>query len=90
MKERKDLNYPNDYDFTRVTEFKYITGQINPKTTIAYEYMLSDGNPYYPIPIQSTLGVRKIYIEGANFIEDVYFVDRRVEYRYLQYGSSSG
>ena len=44
------VNYPNDYDFTRITEFKHITGQRNPKTTIAKEYSMEEGEPYYPIP----------------------------------------
>ena len=32
------VNYPNDYAYTRITEFKYLTGQSIPKTSIVYEF----------------------------------------------------
>ena len=44
------VNYPNDNAFTRVTEFKHLTGQEHPKTSIVYEYPRAEGDPYYPIP----------------------------------------
>src|SRR6187402_2502135 len=44
------INYPNDNLYTRVTEFKYLTGQEHPKTTLVYEYPKATGDPYYPIP----------------------------------------
>lgn len=44
------VNYPNDYDYTRITEFKYLTGQEHSKTSIVYEFSKGDGDPYYPIP----------------------------------------
>ena len=45
------INYPNDYPYTRVTEFKYLTGQEHPRTTtLVYEYPKAEGDPYYPIP----------------------------------------
>ena len=44
------INYPNDYAYTRVTEFKYLTGQETDKTTIVYEYPQDEGDPYYPVP----------------------------------------
>ena len=44
------VNYPNDYAYTRITEFKYLTGQEHPKTSIVYEFPQAEGDPYYPIP----------------------------------------
>jgi UDP-galactopyranose mutase len=44
------INYPNEHAYTRVTEFKYLTGQSHPKTSLVYEYPCSEGDPYYPIP----------------------------------------
>ena len=44
------INYPNENAYTRVTEFKYLTGQEHPKTTLVYEFPKSEGDPYYPIP----------------------------------------
>ena len=45
------VNYPNDYAYTRITEFKHLTGQEHAKTTsIVYEYPQAEGDPYYPVP----------------------------------------
>src|SRR2546423_66653 len=45
------INYPNDYAYTRITEFKHLTGQEHPRTSIVYEYPVPDnGDPYYPVP----------------------------------------
>ena len=44
------MNYPNDYAYTRITEFKYLTGQEHAKTSIVYEFPQAEGDPYYPIP----------------------------------------
>src|SRR4051812_20355832 len=44
------VNYPNDNPFTRVTEFKHLTGQEHSKTSIVFEYAQAEGDPYYPIP----------------------------------------
>ena len=44
------VNYPNDFLYTRVTEFKYLTGQTHAKTAVVYEYPRAEGDPYYPVP----------------------------------------
>ena len=44
------VNYPNDFPYTRITEFKYLTGQSHPKSAIVYEYPRAEGDPYYPVP----------------------------------------
>src|SRR6478609_12051362 len=44
------VNYPNDHPYTRVTEFKHLTGQEHAKTSIVYEFPKADGDEYYPIP----------------------------------------
>ena len=44
------INYPNDQPYTRVTEFKQLTGQVHPKSTVVYEYPQAEGDPYYPVP----------------------------------------
>ena len=48
------VNYPNEHDFTRITEFKHMTGQQHAKTSIVYEYPSEGGEPYYPIPRAET------------------------------------
>src|SRR6195952_1036763 len=44
------VNYPNDYGYTRVSEFKHIPGQSHASTSIVYEYPRAEGDPYYPVP----------------------------------------
>lgn len=75
------VNYPNDYEFTRVTEFKHLTGQEHPKTSIVYEYPRSEGDPYYPIPRAENAGIYKRYQTLADQ-ENVHFVGRLATYKY--------
>ncbi|HET9227026.1 MAG TPA: UDP-galactopyranose mutase, partial [Thermoanaerobaculia bacterium] len=44
------VNYPNEHLYTRVTEFKQLTGQEHPKSTLVYEFPQGEGDPYYPVP----------------------------------------
>ncbi len=76
------VNYPNDYDFTRITEFKHLTGQKHPRTTVAYEYPTSDGDPYYPIIAPNNLAMYEKYKQEAERLKSVVFVGRLAEYRY--------
>lgn len=76
------VNYPNDYDFTRITEFKHLTGQDHRRTTIAYEYPTGDGDPYYPIIAPENIEVYKRYEKEARKLKSVYFVGRLAEYKY--------
>ncbi len=76
------VNYPNDFEFTRITEFKHMTLQRHPKTTIAKEYPLVDGEPYYPMPAEDALEVYKKYQKKAEKLDSVYFIGRLAEYRY--------
>ena len=50
FQEAPVVNYPNGQPYTRITEFKYLTGQDHRKTGIVYEYPKAEGDPYYPIP----------------------------------------
>lgn len=76
------VNYPNDYDFTRITEFKHITGQIHPKTTIVKEYPTSEGEPYYPIPQNENYEIYRLYEKEARMLTNIYFVGRLASYKY--------
>ena len=55
------INYPNDYAYTRVTEFKHLTGQEHHKTSIVYEFPMAEGDPYYPIPRAENAEIYKQY-----------------------------
>jgi UDP-galactopyranose mutase len=76
------VNYPNDYAFTRVTEFKHLTGQEHAKTSIVYEFPQAEGDPYYPIPRAENAEVYKKYHALAESTEGVHFVGRLATYRY--------
>ncbi|HKY50332.1 MAG TPA: UDP-galactopyranose mutase, partial [Candidatus Limnocylindria bacterium] len=76
------VNYPNDHAYTRVTEFKYLTGQRHDKTAVVYEYPRAEGDPYYPIPRPENAALYKKYRELADDTPNVHFVGRLGTYRY--------
>jgi UDP-galactopyranose mutase len=76
------VNYPNDHPYTRVTEFKYLTGQVAPKTSVVFEYPRAEGDPYYPIPRPENAALYAKYKELAERQENVHFVGRLATYRY--------
>ena len=55
------INYPNEHDYTRVTEFKHLTGQTHAKTSVVYEYPCDGGDPYYPVPRAENAALYKQY-----------------------------
>jgi UDP-galactopyranose mutase len=75
------VNYPNDYEYTRVTEFKHLTGQEHPKTSIVYEYPRAEGDPYYPIPRKENAATYQQYQALAQQ-SGVQFVGRLATYKY--------
>ena len=76
------VNYPNEYAYTRITEFKYLTGQDHPTTSIVYEFPKAEGDPYYPIPRPDNAALYKKYQALAAETPDVHFVGRLATYRY--------
>lgn len=77
------VNYPaEDTPYTRITEYKYLTGQEAPKTSITYEYPSAEGDPYYPIPRPENQALFKRYEALALAEPDVIFVGRLATYRY--------
>jgi UDP-galactopyranose mutase len=77
------VNYPNDHDFTRITEYKKLTGQRHPKTTISYEYPTWEGEPYYPVPMKEQHDLYEKYRQLAGMEQNVFFAGRLGSYRYL-------
>jgi UDP-galactopyranose mutase len=75
------VNYPNDHPFTRITEFKHLTGQEHPKTSIVYEYPQAEGDPYYPIPRRENAELYRQYQTLADEA-GVHFVGRLATYKY--------
>jgi UDP-galactopyranose mutase len=76
------VNYPNEYAYTRVTEFKQLTGQEHPKTTIVYEHPRAEGDPYYPVPRPENAEIYRRYEALARATPGVHFVGRLATYRY--------
>src|SRR3546814_13098566 len=75
---------------TRITEYKHLTGQANPKTSITYEYPCADGDPYYPIPRSENQTLYKSYEALAAAQSEVIFVGRLATYRYYNMDQVDG
>jgi UDP-galactopyranose mutase len=76
------VNYPNDHDYTRITEFKHLTGQAHAGTSIVREYPTDEGDPYYPIPNAANEALFKRYEALAAGESSVFFIGRLAQYRY--------
>ncbi|HVL78918.1 MAG TPA: UDP-galactopyranose mutase [Sphingomicrobium sp.] len=77
------VNYPSpDVPYTRISEYKHLTGQDHPRTTVTYEYPSAEGDPYYPIPREENQALFKRYEALADATEGVTFVGRLATYRY--------
>lgn len=76
------INYPNDYEYTRITEFKYLTGQRHSGTSIVREYPQAQGDPYYPVPTQESQFLFQKYSELASECVNVTFIGRLAQYTY--------
>jgi len=77
------VNYPNDHAYTRITEFKHLTGNTGKGTSIVREYPTDQGDPYYPIPRPENEELLKKYQALGEEQKDVYFVGRLAQYRYF-------
>ncbi len=76
------VNYPNEHLYTRVTEFKHLTGQEHRKSSLVYEYPGAEGDPYYPVPRPENNELYKKYQALAEERPDVHFVGRLATYKY--------
>ena len=76
------INYPNEQAYTRITDFKYLTGQVHPKTSIVYEYPKAEGDPYYPVPRPENAALYKKYQQLALATPDTFFAGRLATYKY--------
>ena len=82
------VNYTVSEDFTRITEFKYLSGQLDAKdTTIVKEYPMpyqgKDGEiPYYAINNAENDALFLKYKELVNKIPNFYLLGRLAEYKY--------
>jgi UDP-galactopyranose mutase len=78
------INFPSaDLAFTRITEFKHLTGDVADSTSICVEYPAADGDPYYPVPAPSNAALYKRYEALADAELNTIFLGRLGTYRYL-------
>jgi UDP-galactopyranose mutase len=76
------VNFPNDHAYTRITEFKHLSGQQHAGTSLVREYPTAEGDPYYPIPNPANEALFKKYEALAEAESDVFFIGRLAQYRY--------
>ena len=76
------INYPNEQLYTRITDFKYLTGQKHSKTAIVYEFPKAEGDPYYPVPRPENAELYKKYQKLADSMTNTFFVGRLATYKY--------
>ena len=85
------VNFPaEEVPYTRVSEYKHLTGQTHAKTTITYEYPRAEGDPYYPVPRPENQALFKKYEALALATPDVTFVGRLATYRYYNMDQVAG
>ena len=82
FQEAPVVNFPNEHEYTRITEFKYLTGQYHPKTSIVYEFPQAEGDPYYPVPRQQNAALYAKYKDLTQSTKDVFFAGRLATYKY--------
>ena len=82
FQETGTVNYPNDHAYTRITEFKHLTGQEHVGTSIVREYPEAEGDPYYPVPRAENEALFKRYETLAKQEKNATFVGRLAQYRY--------
>lgn len=79
------VNYPNDYDWTRITEYKHFLGEKSERTTVCYEYPLAEGEPYYIVMTPENMAKREKYMKEVEKLEktgEYIFVGRLAECEY--------
>ena len=82
FQEAPVVNYPNDYDYTRITEFKKLTSQEHKKTTVCKEFPCAQGEPFYPFPTKEARALFALYEEEMKKETKVIFIGRLAQYRY--------
>lgn len=90
FQESAVINYPNEHLYTRITEFKYLTGQRHSKTSIVYEIPRAEGDPYYPVPMLDNQELYKKYKQLADASGNTHFVGRLATYKYYNMDQVTG
>lgn len=76
------VNYPMSQAYTRITEFKHLTGQQHKKTSVVFEFPTAEGDPYYPIPRPENMELYNRYKALASLEQNTLFTGRLGTYKY--------
>lgn len=80
------INYPCNYDFTRIGEYKYFLKDQSPRTVVSFEYpadfIRNHNDRYYPIVKPENLKLYQRYTQDAEALSNVWFLGRLGEYKY--------
>lgn len=80
------VNYPNDHEYTRITEMKHLTDQGLPNTALIFEYPerynVGENDPYYPVPRDENYQLYTRYCRNADQLKSVFFAGRLGDYKY--------
>ena len=76
------INFPGDEPYTRITEFRHITGQVHSGSSFVREFPCSDGEPYYPVPTIESRRLFQHYKRDAERATNVTFIGRLAQYQY--------
>jgi UDP-galactopyranose mutase len=85
--EVAQVNYPDEQPYTRISEYKHITGQRAHGTTVSIEYPLAyrreQNLPYYPVPREENRKRYNLYLSEAESLDQrVVFAGRLADYKY--------
>jgi UDP-galactopyranose mutase len=83
LQDNVQINYPNDYKYTRSVEYKHVTNQKNKFTTISREFPKSKGEPYYPINTKENNNLYIKYLNKTKLLKNIFFCGRLAEYTYI-------
>lgn len=88
------INYPNNYDFTRIGEYKYFLDNQSDKTVISFEYPQNfeqgKNERYYPIISKENEDLYQKYLSKAQKEKNIYFCGRLGGYKYLNMDQAIG
>ncbi|MBU0974833.1 UDP-galactopyranose mutase [Patescibacteria group bacterium] len=84
------VNFPNDHEYTRIVEYKHITGQKHSKTTISKEYPNSGNEPYYPMLTEDNMLLYSKYKKLIIKLSNVHFIGRLAEFKYINMDEAFG
>ena len=77
------VNFPDPaVPYTRITEYKHLTGKVHAHTSISYEFPCAEGDPYYPIPRPENADLYRRYSALADATPGVTFLGRLGTYKY--------